>query len=78
MSRIKSICSIDGCNNEINHKEAGLCSNCYSFMWYWTHNGKTPRDIISHGRKLTVRQNRIDALMPSNVVRTSKRSVRAR
>jgi len=74
MAKRLDTCSVEGCGLKVTrHKTAGICDNCYSFMYYWQHNGKTPRDIIKHARSLTVRQNRIDAMMPVNVTNISRR-----
>lgn len=59
-------CEIEHCDNDVMHKKAGLCSACYSSMYYWGKY-KFPTDVLVRKKKLVVYMDRMRALQPKVV-----------
>ena len=66
MTKKKDWCVMDGCKNEAFYKESGLCTACYSFMYYWQNRSVTDR--MKHVQKIERWEKRAhSALMPKKV-----------
>lgn len=59
-------CIIENCDREMQHPKSGLCSPCYSSLWYWKQKSVT--DIVKRKKNLRVFAARMDSAEPKVAV----------
>lgn len=66
-------CAIDGCDNGVFYKESGLCTACYSSLYYWRKKSVT--EVMRRKRKLHVFASRMEVAEPKvKVMRRRKKA----